>query len=140
MNQSKALKQLKELKKYSLNPRLSAEGWDKDWKTLIATLMSARTKDDKTIPVAETEDELLTPLWQDFYLVNGKEILKVNPKYCLMEYSEKKGYRYKILDKWYKKEEIESIDSQMPQPSHELNLRMVCGIREVLLRNDVCED
>jgi len=28
----------------------------------------------------------------------------------------------------------------MPQPSHELNLRMVCGIREVLLRNDVCED
>ncbi len=53
MNQSKALKQLKELKKYSLNPRLAAEGWDKDWKTLIATLMSARTKDDKTIPVAE---------------------------------------------------------------------------------------
>jgi len=46
-------KQLKKLEKLSSGMRLAAESWNNDWKTLISTMMSARTRDEKTIPVAE---------------------------------------------------------------------------------------
>lgn len=49
----KEIRQLEEIKKLANDLRLAADGWDEDWKTLIATLMSARTTDKKTIPVAE---------------------------------------------------------------------------------------
>jgi endonuclease III len=48
----KAILQLKEIEKLAKEIRLAADGWDQDWKTLIATLMSARTTDKKTIPIA----------------------------------------------------------------------------------------
>src|SRR3989344_5001909 len=54
MNRERALEQLQELEKLGKELRLAADGWNKDWKTLIATLMSARTTDKKTIPVAES--------------------------------------------------------------------------------------
>lgn len=41
------------LKEMGRELRLAADGWDEDWKTLIATLMSARTTDKITIPIAE---------------------------------------------------------------------------------------
>ena len=47
----KHLKQLRELKKHSSNKRLAAEEWNKPWQTLIATALSARTKDDTKIPI-----------------------------------------------------------------------------------------
>ena len=53
INQKRAIKQLMIIKKLADELRLAADGWDEDWKTLIATLMSARTTDKKTIPVAE---------------------------------------------------------------------------------------
>jgi endonuclease-3 len=57
MNSSQAIKQLNYLKdlisKNSDQPRLAAEGWDEDWKILIAIILSAQTRDSKTIPVAE---------------------------------------------------------------------------------------
>jgi endonuclease-3 len=53
MKTSKAVTQLKKLSKYNKTDRLAAEGWNKDWKTLIATLMSAQTRDSVTIPVAK---------------------------------------------------------------------------------------
>lgn len=46
------LKQLKELQKNSSDRRLAAEEWNKPWQTLIATALSARTKDTTTIVVA----------------------------------------------------------------------------------------
>lgn len=49
----RVLSQLKEIEKLASDLRLAADGWDEDWKTLIATLMSARTTDKKTIPTAE---------------------------------------------------------------------------------------
>ena len=49
----RVLKQLKELEKLSSMPRLAAENWDKPWKTLISTIMSARTRDEVTIPIAD---------------------------------------------------------------------------------------
>ena len=54
MDTKTAIKQLNELKKMGRAHRLAADGWDEDWKTLVATLMSARTTDKKTIPVAES--------------------------------------------------------------------------------------
>ncbi len=33
--------------------RLAGEGWDRDWKLLIATIMSAQSRDETTIPIAE---------------------------------------------------------------------------------------
>jgi endonuclease-3 len=52
VKQKRAIRQLMELKKMAKEIRLAADGWDEDWKTLIATLMSARTTDRVTIPIA----------------------------------------------------------------------------------------
>ena len=52
MNQQKALMQLKELKKYGKPLRLAAE-WKEPWKSLISTMLSARTRDETTIVVCE---------------------------------------------------------------------------------------
>lgn len=42
-------------KKYGkLEKRLSGEGWKYDWQTLIATIMSAQSRDETTIPIAES--------------------------------------------------------------------------------------
>ena len=41
-------------KRYGANvKRLSAEGWSKPWQTLIATMLSAQSRDEVTIHVAE---------------------------------------------------------------------------------------
>ena len=48
----KILKQLRELEKRSSSMRLAAESWNEEWQTLISTIMSARTRDEMTIPVA----------------------------------------------------------------------------------------
>ena len=53
VSQMIALKQLSELKRLGKYQRLAAEGWSYKWQTLIATLMSARTLDRTTIPVAK---------------------------------------------------------------------------------------
>lgn len=40
--------------KYKTNTRrLAGEGWDADWKLLIVTMLSAQSRDEITIPVAE---------------------------------------------------------------------------------------
>jgi len=41
-------------KKYGkYDKRLAGEGWKYDWQTLIATIMSAQSRDETTIPIAE---------------------------------------------------------------------------------------
>jgi endonuclease III len=41
-------------KKYGSSvKRLAGDDWEKDWQTLVATIMSAQTRDEVTIPVAE---------------------------------------------------------------------------------------
>ena len=47
------LKQLSELEKNITPMRLAAESWDEPWKILISTILSARTRDEVTIPVSE---------------------------------------------------------------------------------------
>ena len=36
-----------------ISKRLAGDDWEKDWQTLMATIMSAQTRDEVTIPVAE---------------------------------------------------------------------------------------
>jgi len=52
MEQATALKQLKILVEKGKEMRLAGEKWDAPWKTLIAIILSARTRDEKTIPIA----------------------------------------------------------------------------------------
>ena len=49
----KALKQLGEIKKNAKKIRLATEKWDSDFQVLIAIILSARSRDEKTIPVSE---------------------------------------------------------------------------------------
>ena len=55
MNTKIAVRQLKELERLGgvKKMRLAAEGWREEWQTLIAILMSARTRDEVTVVVAE---------------------------------------------------------------------------------------
>lgn len=55
MDQKTAIRQLKELERLGgvKEMRLAAEGWGEEWQTLISILMSARTRDEVTIVVAE---------------------------------------------------------------------------------------
>jgi endonuclease III len=54
MDSKRAVKEYREIAKFSkkTNMRLAAEGWNKPWKILIATIMSAQTRDEVTIEVA----------------------------------------------------------------------------------------
>ncbi|MEM3116375.1 MAG: endonuclease III [Candidatus Pacearchaeota archaeon] len=52
-NPKRIIKQIKELEKRGMNIRLAAESWDSDFKILISTILSARTRDEVTIKVAE---------------------------------------------------------------------------------------
>lgn len=47
-----AIKQLKTLQKHGSPMRLAAQNWNADWKTLIAIMMSAQTRDEVTIIIA----------------------------------------------------------------------------------------
>ncbi len=53
MNHKRAIRQLKELQKDVKTMRLAAEGWGSEWQTLIAIALSARTRDETTVIVAE---------------------------------------------------------------------------------------
>ena len=53
MDEKKALKQLGILDKKSLNMRLAAEKWQNNFQTLIAIILSARTRDEVTIEVCK---------------------------------------------------------------------------------------
>ncbi len=50
---AKPLRQLRALSRKSRKMRLAAEAWDAPWKTLIATMMSAQSRDETTIPIAQ---------------------------------------------------------------------------------------
>jgi len=53
MDFERVLRQLKELKRLGGSMRLAAESWDSDWKCLISTIMSAQSRDETTIVIAE---------------------------------------------------------------------------------------
>ena len=53
MNQRTAIKQLHILQRDVKDMRLAAESWGTPFQTLISTILSARTRDETTIPVAD---------------------------------------------------------------------------------------
>lgn len=50
---AKVLRQFKRLEELGSRMRLAAEEWDEDWKAVIAILMSAQSRDEVTIAIAE---------------------------------------------------------------------------------------
>ena len=64
-------------KKYDkLDKRLAAENWKQDWQTLIATLMSAQSRDETTIPIAENLFKKY-PTLTKLAKANYKDVLKI---------------------------------------------------------------
>src|SRR3989338_6508881 len=53
MNKEIAIKQLMEIKRYGKDMRLATEEWESQWQTLIAIILSARTRDEVTIEVCK---------------------------------------------------------------------------------------
>ena len=53
MDSKKAIRQLNALRQNGSDMRLAAESWKNDYEILISTILSARTRDEVTIPVAE---------------------------------------------------------------------------------------
>jgi endonuclease III len=53
MDKKIAIKELSLLKRNIKNMRLAAEEWKSPWQTLIAIILSARTRDEKTIKIAK---------------------------------------------------------------------------------------
>ena len=54
METKRAIRQMRALEGFDVRNgmRLAAEGWDAEWKTLIATIMSAQSRDETTIVIA----------------------------------------------------------------------------------------
>jgi endonuclease-3 len=53
MDKKIAIKELLLLKKHTREMRLAAEQWKSPWQTLISIILSARTRDEKTIEIAK---------------------------------------------------------------------------------------
>lgn len=53
MDEKRALKQLNFMQRNGSKMRLAAEKWKNPWQTLISIILSARTRDEKTIPAAK---------------------------------------------------------------------------------------
>ena len=62
-----------------LDKRLAGDGWEKDWQTLIATILSAQTRDETTIPVAESLFKKYKTL-EDLSKAKNVDVLKVISK------------------------------------------------------------
>ena len=64
-------------KKYkSSATRLAAEGWNHNWQILIATIMSAQTRDETTIPIAENLFKKYSSL-EKLSKAKEKDVLKI---------------------------------------------------------------
>lgn len=76
IDSKKAVKQLRILEKYTSSLRLAAEGWSEPWKSLVSTMLSARTRDETTIKVC---NELFSkyPSLQQFSKAKLLDIRKI---------------------------------------------------------------
>lgn len=72
----KQLKQLEELKKLSSTMRLAAESWNEPWQSLITTILSARTRDEITIPISNELFKRYTTV-EDLANANLRDVRKV---------------------------------------------------------------
>jgi len=65
-----------EAKYGKMEKRLAAEGWAEGWQTLIATIMSAQSRDETTLPIAETLF-IKYPTLEKLAKANYKDVLKI---------------------------------------------------------------
>ncbi len=106
------MKQLKELAGLGRPMRLAAEDWKNDYEILISTILSARTRDETTIPVAEKLFEkyknpqklakgkikniskIIRPV--NFYKTKAKNIIKCS-QYLVKNFKGKVPYDFEAL-------------------------------------------
>ncbi len=72
----KRLKQLNFFKKKSKFMRLAADGWESDWKTLIAIMMSAQSRDELTIVIAQNLFDKY-PTLKELSVAKKSDVLRV---------------------------------------------------------------
>ncbi len=76
MEKEVAIRELSLLKKHTKNMRLAAEEWKSPWQILIAIILSARTRDEKTIQIAKRLFEKY-PTAKDLAYANIDEVKKI---------------------------------------------------------------
>jgi endonuclease-3 len=112
MDTKRAINQLNELSKLGRPMRLAAEDWKNDYEILISTILSARTRDETTIPVAEKLFEkyknpqklakgkikniskIIRPV--NFYKTKAKNIIKCS-QYLVKNFKGKVPYDFEAL-------------------------------------------
>ncbi len=92
--------------------RLAAEGWEKDWQILIVTIMSAQSRDETTIPIAE---ELFRKYKSLESLSNAREgdVLKI---FRSLNYNRTKAKNVIAASKFI----VEEFDEKLPDSVDEL--------------------
>ena len=112
MDTKTAIKQLNELARLGKPMRLAAEDWSSDFQILISTILSARTRDEVTIPVAgklfkkypNSQDlargkisdvrNIIRPI--NFYKTKAKNIIKCS-QYLIKNFEGKVPYDFEAL-------------------------------------------
>jgi len=100
VNSKTAIKQLKILKEKGRKMRLAAEDWENEFQTLIAIILSARTRDETTIKVCEKMFEKF-PTAEDFSKLNIENIKRLI--YNINFYENKSKYLYDMTNKLIEK-------------------------------------
>ena len=115
-NEKRALKQLKLLKKYSSKMRLAAEKWKSPWQVLMSIILSAMTRDEVTISIAEKLFERYPSLKKlsDANLLDIEKIIK--PVNFYKNKSKNIINCSKILVKKYNKNLPKEIDELIQLP------------------------
>jgi endonuclease-3 len=104
-------------KKYKTNnKRLAAQGWDKPWQVLIATIMSAQSKDELTIEIAKNLFKNY-PSLKDLAHAKKDDVLKI---FQSLNYNKTKA-RHSIMSAYFilnnfKGEVPKSINDLMTLP------------------------
>ncbi|MFA5763280.1 MAG: endonuclease III [archaeon] len=70
------LKQLKFFKQKSKVMRLAAQGWKEEWQTLVAIMMSAQSRDELTIVIAQNLFKKY-PTLKELFVAKQKDVLLV---------------------------------------------------------------
>src|SRR3972149_10098458 len=111
MDTKKAIRQLEALEGHGKLLRLAAE-WNKPWQSLISTILSARTRDDKTIEVSnklykryrnlrELSNANLKDVWDiirevNYYKTKTKHIIQ-GAKMLVSQYNSKIPHNFSKL-------------------------------------------
>lgn len=114
MDYKKAILQLKAMQKMNpKNLRLAGEGWKKDWQYLIAIMLSAQTRDTKTIEVCEK----LFEKYPSIQTISKLTVQEIEKEISSINYYKTKSKNMVTILKFLSKNEIpETIEKLIELP------------------------